>query len=205
VVEAADQAIVFWTRRDPPATMPLRNPSTLYLTMNGTSRLPAARAKPVNLGSMNQPADVPLRMPLNVELVTNQGDAPLTVNSVELWEELPAYLPDGGTYDAGGPEGGLLVQCNAASMNNPFSECSRFSWAPMGDPATLLPVTLDGGATPQMPSQQVIGRMFVGCLADGGSCPPAITRYHVYAVVSTLDPYASCVTVPVQAWVRYLP
>ena len=203
--EAADQARILWTRQDPATTMPIRAPGTLLATLTGTSILPSAKPKTVNIGQAGQPTDVPLGMPIPVELVTNEGLAPLTLNSVELWEELPAYLPDGGTYDGGGPEGGLLSMCNPASTTYEFSDCARFQWAPGQSPAQLLPVTLDGGRMPGNPSQATVGRLFIGCLNDGGSCPPNATRYKVIAIVNTSDPYAPRVAVPIITWVRFLP
>jgi hypothetical protein len=203
--EAADQAQILWTRQDPPTTMPPRMPATLFATLSGTSLLPSAKAKTQNIGQQGQPADVPFTVPISVELVTNEGLAPLTLTSVEMWEELPAFLPDGGSYDGGGPEGGILSPCNPASPAYEFSDCARFQWAPGQSPAQLLPVTLDGGAAPGSPSQATVGRLFVGCLADGGSCPPATTRYKVIAVVNTTDPYAPRVAVPIIAWVKFLP
>lgn len=202
--EAADQAQILWTRQDPATTVPIRVPGSLFATLSGTSLLPSAQPKTQNIGQQGQPTDVPLSAPIPVELVSNQGLAPLTLNSVELWEELPAYLPDGGTYDGGGPEGGLLSMCNPASTTYEFSDCARFQWAPGQSPAQLLPITLDGGGS-GMPSVATVGRLYVGCLTDGGSCPPNATRYKVIAIVNTSDPYAPRVAVPIITWVRYLP
>ncbi|MBK7862764.1 MAG: choice-of-anchor D domain-containing protein [Archangiaceae bacterium] len=199
--EGADQAQVLWTRQGPTG----RTPATLFATLTGTSLLPNAKPKPVNIGQPQQPADVPFTTPLGVELVTNQGQAPLTISAVELWEELPAYLADGGTYDGGGPEGGILSRCNPASPTYSDSDCARFQWAPGQDPASLLPLTLDGGASAARPTQATLGKLYVGCLGDGGSCPPATTRYKVVAVVVTSDPYAARVGVPIIAYVRFLP
>ena len=203
--EGADQAQVLWTRQDPATTMPVRTPGTLFATLTGGSLLPSAQPKTVTIGQPGQPASVPLASAIPVELVSNEGIAPLTLNSVELWEELPAYLPDGGTYDGGGPEGGILQICTASSTNNEFSDCSRFRWAPGQAPSNLLPITLDGGASMTMPSQAVVGRMFVGCLPDGGACPLAETRYKIVAVVNTSDPYAPRVNVPIIARVKFVP
>lgn len=160
---------------------------------------------PLNLGQASQPADVPLAAPIPVNLVANIGDGPLTLTAVQLWEELPAYLPDGGQQDGGGPTGGILSACNPSSPSYDFSDCSRFVWAPGASPADLLPLTLDGGASPSTPSLRPLGRLFIGCLADGGSCPPVVTRYRVYALVSTSDPYVPQLLVPITAYVRYLP
>jgi hypothetical protein len=203
--EAADQAQVVWSRQadDGGLATLMRMPGTLFATLTGNSLLPSAQPKTVTLGQMGQPADVPLTTSVPVELVVNRGVAPLTLTSVELWEEVTDYLPDGGPYDAGGPEGGKLQLCNPASPAYEFSDCARFQWAPGGNPAMFLPVTLDAGAVTVQ--QATIGRMYIGCLADGGSCPPATTRYHVYAIVNTSDPYASRVMVLINAYVRYLP
>ncbi len=123
----------------------------------------------------------------------------MSINQVSLWEELPCLLPDAGTYDGGGPTGGCLSLCD---MSNEMSACSKFNWAPDGgDPATLLPIALDAGPG----AQATVGSLFVGCLADGGSCPIAVTKLLVYAIVSTSDPYASQVTVPITAYVQYTP
>lgn len=203
LAEGADQAQVLWTRQDPPTTMPARLPATLFATLTGNSLLPNAKPIPVNLGQAMSPAPAPTQITL--ELVLNQGQAPLTLTSVELWEELPAFLPDGGSYDGGGPEGGILSMCNPSSPVYADSDCARFQWVPNESPARYLPVTLDGGATAQNPSKTVVGKMSVGCLADGGSCPPAATRYKVIAMVNTSDPYASRVAVPIIAIVRFVP
>jgi hypothetical protein len=199
--EGADQAQILWTRQGPLG----RNPSTLFATLTGTSLLPNAKPKPVNLGQALQPYEVPSPTPVPVELVTNQGAAPLTLTSVEMWEELPAYLPDGGTYDGGGPEGGILSLCNPASPTYQDSDCARFQWAPGQSPGQYLPATLDGGATASNPTLTTVGKLFVGCINDGGDCPPATTRYKVIAIVNTSDPYASRIAVPIIAYVRLKP
>ncbi|MBL8956362.1 MAG: hypothetical protein JNK82_36650, partial [Myxococcaceae bacterium] len=93
----------------------------------------------------------------------------------------------------GGPGGGLLQACNPSSPAFPDSDCSRFQWAT----GPNLPQTLDGGG-----GMTTIGSMFVGCYADGGSCPPAATAYRIVFRVTTSDPYATTVDVPFVAWVR---
>ena len=70
--------------------------------------------------------------------------------------------------------------------------------------SAVLPVTLDGGGTPGNPSQAVVGKLFVGCYADGGGCPPNIQPYRVIAIVNTSDPYAPRVMVPITAIVQGL-
>jgi hypothetical protein len=182
ISEGADQATVVWTRQDPVGTTHL--PQTLLATFTGQSLLPDAKPKPVNIGQQNNPASVPFGNPLGVELVTNQGEAPLTVTAVELYEQ----LGDGG-----------LSSC-AGSMS---ANCQGFIWADGGVPSQLLPVTLDGGANPGMPSQQVIGKLFIGCVTNDGTCPTAITHLQVTAVVSTSDPYAPTVNVPLNAYVQH--
>src|SRR5262249_15633221 len=112
----------------------------------------------------------------------------------------PALLSDGGSYDGGGPTGGLLTRCDPASASYDTSDCARFLWAPGQAPSDILPVTLDGGGNSSVPSEQVVGKLFLGCLPDGG-WPTAPTRYKVYALVSTSDPYAPVVTVPISAYV----
>ncbi len=187
--EAADQARVIWTRQDPVTTMPIRMPGTLFATLTGTSLLPSVQPKPVNIGQAGQPADVPLSAPIPVELVSNEGAAPVQVTAVDFYEEFTNALPDGGS---------LLQQCTPAQVANEFSSCSRFQWAPGMQP--MLPVTLDGGG-----GQRTLGRIFVGCAGDGGNCPLATTTYKIFAGVSTSDPYAPRVDVPITAVVRYLP
>jgi hypothetical protein len=183
--EGADQATVVWTRQDPIGTTHL--PQTLLMTLTGGSLLPAAKAKPVNIGQANAPAAIPFNLPLGVELVTNEGQAPLTLTSADLFE------------DCGMTDGGCLNSCANADAG---ANCKGFIWADGGIPSQLLPVTLDGGANAGMPSQKVIGKLFVGCAANDGSCPTAVTHLKVYAVVQTSDPYAPTVTVPLNAYVQ---
>ncbi|MBL8956162.1 MAG: choice-of-anchor D domain-containing protein, partial [Myxococcaceae bacterium] len=101
--EIAEQAQVLWTRQGDQ-----RTPGTLFMVLSGSSLLPAAKAKTLTLGQQGLPASVPLANPISMELVTNEGVAPLNVTAVQLMEELPFYLPDGGQADGGGPGGGLL-------------------------------------------------------------------------------------------------
>ncbi len=189
--ETSEQAQILWTRQGD-----TRTPGTLFATLSGTSLLPSAKPKTVNLGQQGTPANVPLTVPISVELIVNQGVAPLSVTAITMMEELPAYLPDGGTYDAGGPEGGILQACNPSSPVYDDSDCSRFQWTS----GPNLPATLDGGG-----GMVSLGRMQLGCHADGGDCPISTTRYKVIARVSTTDPYAPIVDVPIIAWVRYIP
>lgn len=191
--EGADQATVVWTRQDPLGSTHM--PQTLLLTLTGGSLLPAAKPKPVNIGQANAPAAIPFTTPISVELVTNEGQAPLTLTAVDLYEEVGCALADGGMSD-----GGCMSSCATAGMNSP---CKGFIWADGGVPSQLLPVTLDGGANAGTPSQKVIGKLFVGCAADDGSCPTMITHLKVFAVVSTSDPYASTVAVPLNAYVQH--
>jgi hypothetical protein len=76
------------------------------------------------------------------------------------------------------------------------SDCSRFNWVS----GPTVPATLDGGG-----GTATLGRMQIGCHADGGSCPTSPTRYRVIFRVSTSDPYAPLVDVPVVAYVRFIP
>jgi hypothetical protein len=181
-----------WTRQDPIGTTHL--PQTLLMTLTGGSLLPAAKPKPVNLGQQNAPDAVPFSSPIDVQLVTNEGQAPLTLTAVNLYEEVSCVLADGGMTD-----GGCLSSCATAAANSP---CNGFIWADGGIPSQLLPVTLDGGANAGMPSERTVGKLFVGCAANDGSCPTAITHLKVFAVVQTSDPYASTVAVPLNAWVQ---
>jgi len=181
-IETAEQASVLWTRQGD-----MRSPGSLYATFRGASLLPSAKAKTLNLGQQGTPANVPLTTPVAVELIVNQGTAPLTITAVDMWEELPFCLADGGS---------CLQQCNPASPVFGDSDCSRFQWVN----GPNLPANVDGGG-----GQTTLGRLNIGCHADGGSCPLATTRYSVTMRVSTSDPYAPIVDVPIVAWVRYLP
>ena len=200
--EASDQAQLFWTRQGEPIT---RTPSTIVMTLTGKSRLPAAKDSPLNLGTQAQPVNVPFATSVPFTGVINQGNAPLTVRQLRLYEEIFVQDVDGGNIDGGGPRGGFFQACNPASSTFLDSDCARFNWDPVaGNPAVLLPLVLDAGS-PQAPASATIGKLFVGCYPDGGSCPTSQTKYRVYAVIDTSDPYAAQLIVPLEAWVRLPP
>jgi hypothetical protein len=73
---------------------------------------------------------------------------------------------------------------------------SARTWADGGNPASILPVTLDGGST-----KQVLGKLLVGCTEDRSMCPTAAEFHKIYANVTTSDPYAGTVLVPISGWV----
>jgi hypothetical protein len=184
--EGADQATVIWTRQDPIGVN--HPPQTLLMTLSGTSLLPAAKPVSINIGAQSFPSTAPVFQP--VELVTNEGAGPLTLSAVALYDEVGCVLSDGGMTD-----GGCLSSCATSSSAN----CKGFGWLDGGAP--VLPVWLDAGVP--MPTKQVLGQLWVGCPAAGDpSCPTTVTNLRIIAVVTTNDPYASQVQVPVTAWVQ---
>lgn len=194
-LEATDQAQVFWSRQGEPTS---RMPQTIVMTVTGSSRLPAAKEEPLNIGTEGQPQNMPLAASSPFYGVDNFGSAPLTVSSVALYEE----VFDAGVPDAGGPLGGLLKACDPLSPGYEDSPCARFTWdsADGGDPSGAVPLTI-AAATPAGPGRQVLGRLYAGCYADGGSCPTMKTHYRVYARIGCDDPYSPQVWAPIDAWV----
>lgn len=171
--DTSDDARIIWTRQgDPVGTT--REPGTLSVFFNGRSQLP--NAKPVDgTFATTGAAALPSLKSFEIE---NQGDAPMTVSRVELWQE---FLVDGGS-DAGGPNGGFFFPCEE---NDPGA-CSRYVWdGDAGDPNrqqhTVPPGTVRSLGT------LVFGPGGLGCLDAGAACPG--TTYLLYGVVTTSDPY----------------
>lgn len=193
--EASDLAQVVLTRQGDP---PSRVPNTILLTADGTSRLPRGLNVDWSCGYVGSPQLVPCKY--DFYGVSNAGDAPLRVLSVELYEELPNQ-PDGGMQGGNGPNGGAFQPCD---FSNPFSDCVRFAWQSRdgGDPNQHAPHTIAPSPNPPQASKVVIGTMVFGpngsasCFADGGACPNQL--YRIYAVIQTDDPYAPTVISRVQ-------
>ena len=182
--DGADQARVIWTRQgDPSGTS--RMPQTLFVNFNAQSQLPRGVSSGWSCGSAASPATPPCESTFYG--VNNAGDAPLSVQAVELWEE---FLVDGGV-DGGGPNGGYFQPCAIAG---PGSPCEAFPWDPDGgDPNTAAPHVLAPTSNPSMPTQQAIGALVFGpggsgCSTPGQAC--ANTPYRIYAVIAVDDPYA---------------
>jgi hypothetical protein len=180
-----------WSRRgDPLGTN--RMPSTFFLTLGGKSKLPHGEASVWGCGSATTPATVPCEVEFYG--VTNEGDAPLVVKGVDLYEEVIVSGVDGG-----GPNGGFLQLCD---FGNPYSDCQRFGWSATdgGDPNQHAPHVIGPATGPTTPGKQPIGRLVFGphgsgCLTDGGACPG--TNYRIFAKVLTGDPYQPEVLVQV--------
>lgn len=188
--EAADLASIQLARQGEPLGTN-RTPTAIILLLSGSSALPNAQPSDVSVTATR----VQLPRALPFVGVINPGSAPVTLNSVELMEE----LLDAGAGD--GPNGGVLVSCSGAPAT---SQCARFAWAPGGNPNTNAPITLpasDGGSTP------AIGTLLFGpdggYSADGGVdcvfsvCPNF--QYTIYGVTQTSDPYHPRVVAKIKA------
>jgi Abnormal spindle-like microcephaly-assoc'd, ASPM-SPD-2-Hydin len=194
--DAADQARVLWTRQGEPAGT-TRAPGTMFLTITGASKLPRGLPADMGFGAAGSPATVPFSQ--DFVGTVNAGDAPLVVNAVELWEELPSPFPaDSGMADAGGPNGGIFQPCGP-SLN---SDCARFAWTTDGgDPNLRTPFIVDAGSA-TTPAQAVMGRLTFAplgsgaCVNNGVACPN--TLYRIYAVIRTNDPYTPAVVTRLQ-------
>lgn len=111
--------------------------------------------------------------PKDVMLVLNKGSGPVKLLGVELWQSA-----DGGSS----PD----VRCATVGAG----PCTYFAWAPGVTFPVLLEGTLGSG------TGQVLGQIAYGTL-DAGTYYPPVQEQQVFAIVSTSDPYAPTVTVPI--------
>lgn len=194
--EATDLARVVWTRQgDVELT---RVPKTILMTADGTSKLPRALNADWACGSLGSPQQVPCKF--DFYGVSNAGDEALTVQQIQLWEELPNLL-DGGMQGGPGPNGGLFQPCD---FTNPYSDCVRFAWDGRdgGNPNQYAPHLIPASPNPPQQSQRVIGTLVFGpngsgdCFFDAGACPNKL--YRLYAVIQTDDPYSPSVLTRIQ-------
>lgn len=177
VEDGADQAQVIWTRQGEPGGTN-RLPVSLFATIRGASQLPRGVPQDINIT-----ATIPGRAPFIGTV--NQGTAPLRILKVELAQR--DFLADGGR--SAGPD---LLCSNSGGT----ADCGVFSWDTNGDPNALLPVVLppvDAG----MASPRQLGTVLFG--GPGGATPVMNTRYKVFAVITTNDPYNPVVVSTIEA------
>ncbi len=172
--DTADQARVTWLRDD--AT---HAPLTLSVAFVGRSLLPAGVGSDISIAGATP-------VSLNFLGVLNRGSAPLRVRSAELWQG--EALPDGGRGAT------PFERCANATSG----DCAVFAWQEGHDPATVLPLTLDGTPLPDLPTSAVLGRLTFGP-TDAGVMPQQGTEYRVFSVVETDDPYTPTVVSTVRA------
>ncbi len=184
--DGADQARILW-RRQPQldageSVGSNRQPGTLFITLNASSKLPYPNSSNWNCGTSGSPATLPCEAPFYG--VNNAGDAPLKVTKVEMWQE---FL---GLGDGGGPTGGIFQICDPT---NPAGDCAAFAWKNVdgGNPNQYAPHNVAASTSQSSPTQVQIGRLVFGeaCL-NGGLTSCSNQPFTLYAVVYTDDPYS---------------
>ncbi len=167
-VDAADLSTVIWTRQaEPLGTM--RRPNTMLATLTGASLLSEPVPNAVTFTG-NSP------VPQDVSLVSNTGDGPMRLVTVELWQSA---------------DGGATPTDRCASVD--AGPCVHFNWVA----GPTLPVLLEGTTVPGARINKIVGRLSFGALDDAGMYQVPSQEQRVFAVVGTTDPYTPRVTVPI--------
>lgn len=168
--DGSDLSTIIWNRQgEPLGTM--RAPNSMIATITGASRLSNPQPNGVTFTG-NNPA------PQDVTLVSNTGDGPMRLLSVEFWQSA---------------DGGMMANQPCSAVDG--GSCQWFKWS---SPPTL-PVTLLGTTTPGGRVSQVVGQIEYGVLpSDGGTVRIVPSQdQRVFAIVNTSDPYTPTVTVPI--------
>lgn len=203
--DAADQALVLWTRDDGAALA--RPPTGIVFTIRGTSLLPNAVARQANFSGTTPTID-------DAAAIGNRGPAPLTVTALRLERNKREFvIPD----DGGFPFIRILDElepCEDPDISDggvgPQFECGYFRWVGRdgGFQAPAVPFTLPGAiATTEV--TQPAGRLRFGqpvtCpperLRDGGetNCLLPNTTQKIYVRFFTNDPYQPELVAPITA------
>ena len=166
--DTSDLATIIWTRQgEPNGTM--RRPGSLIATISGASLLSNPQPNSVSFTG-NRPA------PQDVSLVSNTGDGPLDLLSVELWRSR---------------DGGMVPDepCSTATSG----PCTYYAWTR----GPTLPVHL-GPSVAGERVNQVLGQLAFGTFdADAGAYLSPVTEQRLLVKVGTSDPYTPVVVVPI--------